>query len=76
MLGSKGGQYDEPSVTVLNLATGREQRFTCSPREAVIAAHAQSLRDWNTWDYREKYDHLVREGGVTFSCGDFAAMKE
>ena len=63
-------------VRVLNLSTQQEQVYTCSPKEAVIAAYAQSLGDWNTWDYAEKYSNLVMEGKVSFSCGDFAAMKE
>ena len=64
------------SVRVLNLSTQQEQVYTCSPKEAVIAVYAQSLGDWNTWDYAEKYSSFVMEGKVSFSCGDFAAMKE
>ena len=51
--------------------------YTCSPREAVIAAHAQSQGDYNnTWDYHARYDHLVIEGHLSLCCGDFAAKKE
>jgi hypothetical protein len=63
-------------VDVFNLATYDEQTFSCSPREAVIAAYAQSLGDFNTWDYEERYGKLVRYSGTnnrTVSCGDFAA---
>jgi hypothetical protein len=52
-----------------------ETTYSCSPREAVIAAHAQSLRDWNTWDYETRYGHLVVEGVARVSCGAFYAAK-
>lgn len=52
-----------------------ESTYTCSPREAVIAAHAQSLRDWDTWRYEERYGHLVVEGVTRVSCGRFHAAK-
>ena len=63
-------------VTVFNLATYDEQTFSCTHREAVMAAYAQSKGDWNTWDYEERYGKLVRFSGTdkrTVSCGDFAA---
>jgi hypothetical protein len=63
------------SVTVMNLSTGEKQQYTCSPREAVIAAHAQSKNDWNTWDYAKRYGSMVEEGKLTFLCGDFSAFK-
>ena len=49
------------TIQVVNLATGQSQLFTCSPREAVIAAYAQERGDWNTWEYPEKYGAMVRE---------------
>jgi hypothetical protein len=59
-------------VTVVNLSNPSDTRhYTCSPREAVIAAHAQSLLDWNTWDYETKYGSLVVTGQHTIACGDF-----
>ncbi len=61
-------------VTVVNFATRNEQIYTCSPREAVVAAYAQSLGDYNTWDYTTKYDHLVVVGSSTVACGDFCAL--
>lgn len=60
---------------VVNLATQEEQIYTCSPKEAVIAAYAQSLKDWNTWDYNNKYLTLVEEGKITWLCGDFSVFK-
>lgn len=34
---------------VYNLSTNdAPQVYTCTPKEAVIAAYAQSLNDWNT----------------------------
>lgn len=65
-----------PSTSVLNLSTGDSITYTCEPREAVIAAYAQSLGDYNTWDYAERYGNLVTEGRVSIACGDFSAMKE
>lgn len=63
------------AVAVKNLATRELQIYTCSPREAVIAAYAQSLHDWNTWDY-ERYGMLVTEGKFTVTCIDFSAFKD
>ncbi len=63
-------------TTVHDLSSCTEQAYSCSPREAVVAAYAQSRGDWNTWDYETKYAHLVRYSGTnnrTVSCGDFAA---
>jgi hypothetical protein len=66
------------AVTVMNLSTGEKQLYTCSPKEAVIAAYAQSLGDYNTWDYNKKYNHLIRESPASLgiSCGDFSAFKD
>ncbi len=44
-----------------------------SPRDAVIAAHAQSLGDFNTWEYEDRYGRLVRSGRETVGCGNFCA---
>lgn len=63
-------------TTVMNLETGEKQIYACSPQEAVIAAFAQSKGDWNTWDYKEKYSHLLLEGEFTFGCKNFAAFKD
>ena len=61
---------------VLNLNTGETITFSCAPKEAVIAAYAQSLGDWNTWTYADKYGDAVVSGKRTVACGDFAAIKE
>lgn len=59
--------------------------YSCSPREAVIAAYAQHKSknskgawqgDLNTWDYNKKYSSMVEEGKHTFICGDFSAFKD
>jgi hypothetical protein len=52
------------------------QVFSCSPRAAVIAAHAQSLGDWNTADYESRYGVLAQAGQVGWNCGNFWAKKE
>ena len=63
-------------TTVVNLATQQKQTYTCSPREAVLAAYAQSMNDWCTWQYEERYGSLVLEGRYSYCCGDFAALKD
>lgn len=61
---------------VFDLSTGRYgDLFSLEPRKAVIAAHAQSLRDYNTWDYEKKYGGLVFENEQTVRCGNFTAKK-
>jgi hypothetical protein len=62
------------TITVLNLATGDRQYYTCSPREAVIAAYAQARHDWNTWDYALRYAGLVETGDHVVTCGDYSAF--
>jgi hypothetical protein len=63
--------------TVMNLLNpSHKQNYSCTPREAVIAAYAQSKNDWNTWQYAERYGHLVDEGKYTLLCGDFSAFKD
>lgn len=49
--------------------------YTCSPREAVIAAYAQSKGDYNTWDYEKKYGEIVVETERTLLCGNFVVGK-
>jgi hypothetical protein len=64
-------------VTVINLMNPEhKQIYSCTPKEAVIAAYAQSLNDWNTWQYAERYSNLVEEGELTWMCGDFSAFKD
>ena len=64
------------SVTVMNLCTAEKQYYTCTPKQAVIAAYAQSKNDWNTWDYDNRYSSLVEEGKFTLICGDFSVFKD
>lgn len=68
---------EKPVVTlVFNLLTGDEKTYTLSSREAVMAAYAQEHKDFNTWDYEERYGHLTLEGNSSISCGDWTALKE
>ena len=62
-------------VTVFNMSTGLEQVYSCGAKEAVVCAYAQSLNDWETWNYTDKYGHLLVEGKHSFGCGDFSALK-
>jgi hypothetical protein len=61
-------------VTVMNLATQEKKIYSCSPREAVVAAYAQERKDFNTWNYDKNYDHLVETGKLVFLCGDWSAF--
>lgn len=63
------------AVTVTNLSTCEKQVYTCSPKEAVIAAFAQSKNDWSTWEYEKRYSEQVIESKKTVSCGNFCAIK-
>jgi len=62
--------------TVMNLATTEKQIYTCTPKQAVIAAHAQSKMDWNTWQYEERYRKLLEYGKHTILCGDFSVFQD
>jgi len=61
--------------TVMKLYDAGKYHYSCDPKMAVIAAYAQSLGDFNTWDY-DKYNNLVEEGELTFFCGDFSSFKD
>ncbi len=64
-------------MRVLNLRTGdwAECEWSLSPRETVIAAHAQlTMRDWSTWGYEKRYGHLVETGDKTVAVGDWACL--
>lgn len=63
-------------TTVINLATGEKKDYTCSPRQAVIAAYAQDHNDWNTWDYEKRYGQLVESSQHTWLVGDWTTRKE
>ncbi len=67
--------FDNNAVTVLNLSTGDYQIYTCDSRTAVLSAYAQSLGNWNTWEYERLYGHLLLEGEHSWNCGDFSALK-
>lgn len=64
------------SCTVMNLTTQEKFTYTCTPRDAVIACYAQSLGDFNTWDYTKKYGRIVESGHDVFLCGDFSAFQD
>ena len=57
---------------VVNLATNERRQYTCSPREAVIAAYAQSKGDNNTWNYSERYDCMVQRYRLWYFLNDWA----
>ena len=56
---------------VLHVDSREEISFSLSPEEAVVAAHAQSKKDWQTWNYKEKYQ--AKRGKYGWVCGDFWA---
>lgn len=61
-------------TTVRNLATDEERAYSLPPEEAVLAAYAQARGDWATWEYPEKYGHLLIHGEMTVGCGDWCAF--
>lgn len=62
-------------ILVVNLLTGEEQIYIgASPKWAVICAYAQSVGNFNTWEYDQYYDRII-EGEKTVACGDFSAQK-
>jgi len=64
------------SVEVIDLRTGKvHSLYSCTPEEAVVAAHEQSRGNWNTWDY-DKSQATQGPSGLTVFCGDFAAILE
>lgn len=54
---------------------GKERWYTGSPKEAVLAAHAQERGDYNTWDYAKRYQAEIVDGQHTIACGNWAAAK-
>lgn len=63
-------------VKVMSLMSGEMvAELTCDPKMAVIGAYAQSRNDNNTWQYNERYGHMVTEGKHFVTCGDFTARK-
>lgn len=61
---------------VRNLLTGDTFSYSCPPKQAVIAAHAQQRGDFNTWDYATRYSSLVRESSLCYVIGDLATFKD
>lgn len=62
------------TVAVLNLVTGEEQLYTCSPRQAVISAYALE-NNLGTQLATGTLNVDVREGKHTFNCGDWSVRK-
>lgn len=62
--------------TVTNLATQEVKTYTCSAREAVIAAYAQEHKDWSTWEYQERYGHKVEVSARFLLCGDWTVERD
>lgn len=64
------------AVTVVDIRNPKHtQVYMCTPIKSVMAAYAQSLNDWNTWDYEKRYRHMVAVGKHSVACGDFSAIK-
>lgn len=61
-------------ITVVNLATGERKLYNCAPLDAVIVAHAQSMGDYDTWQYLEKYQHQVESTAIGHYIGDFGMI--
>jgi hypothetical protein len=74
-----GGETQEviemsKATTVINLSTGDEMVYCLPAKEAVKNAFWQFERkNYNTWEYPELQ---VVEGKYSYSCGDYAALKE
>ena len=62
---------------VRNLLTGSAQIYSCSAKQAVVAAYEQARKNNNTWQYPafEAHSESV-EGRVTVACGDFVCYKD
>ena len=63
-------------VTVMNMETQERLYYTCAPKEAVVCAYAQSMDDYNTWDYDKNYNHMIEEGPEIYLCGNFGVFKD
>ena len=60
----------------MDLINQKKYVYTCEPRIAVICAYAQSKGDFDTWEYDEKYNHLIEEGPEIYLCGNFGVFKD
>lgn len=60
--------------TIVHSLISKEIRvYDLPPRQAVMAAHAQSIGDYNTWDYG-KYEKDVITGKISVACGNYGAL--
>lgn len=65
----------QASVTVVDLNTSRAYFYAgISPREAVMAAYGQAMRNWSTWTYGARYGNRVVYGERSVACGSFVAL--
>jgi hypothetical protein len=60
---------------VTNLLSLEERTYSCSPKQAVIAAYAQSMGDWNTWDYEAKYGAKVQQTRHYYVLGNWVVRR-
>lgn len=60
-------------VTVFNLDTQQELVYWLAPALAVVAAHAQERKDYNTWQYFKYWDLLEYSPRVVI-CGDWSTV--
>jgi hypothetical protein len=65
------------SVECKNLLTGEKRTYVgIDPAEAVIAAHAQEHRDYNTWKYADRYTDQLKRSPRAVYCGDWGAFTD
>ena len=66
----------DTGAVVLDLRTGREFVYTgLSPQQAVLAAYALvAMRNGHSWEWQERYGHLLETGKHAVFCGDFGAV--
>jgi hypothetical protein len=61
---------------VFNLLTGEYLYYSINlkPQLALVAAYAQSKKDFNTWGYAKYYNEII-ETSICYSLGDFSVLK-
>ena len=75
MITANDTQPKQIAIEVSNMTATEKQIFVgISPKMAVISAYAQSIGDFNTFDYERKYGDRVHEASLTFTLGNFAAF--
>ena len=57
------------TIVAIHLLSHEERHYTCSPREAVMAAYAQEFGDLRTLDYEAKYGKHVQETKLGWNLG-------